>query len=502
MKTYFLKIALPLLLTFFLFSCTDLSETVYSEIEVNNFFNNEKDIVAYAGRAYTQLQKYPGEQYLWALGENASDELVIPAKDNGDWYDQGRWEVIQKHTLNSSTSNNKILTKSWDMVFQGVSACNEILSVIEPIEFDSKARVKGEIKILRAFYYYWAIDYWGNVPYSIDFSKAELPKQENRKFIFDFIVKEITDNVDALQEFPTGEYYGRVTQGMAYTLLAKMYLNANEWAGENKYEDAILACNKVIETAAYSIESDFFSNFSVKNENSSENIFVIPFHPSLTGSGFYWGYLSLNPSSRASFDMIANPWDGFVVQPDFFNKFSDIDLRRNSFLFGQQYDSNGNPIMEGGESFIYSPNIANYNSRTKWEGARIVKYQYQKDINYGADMENDFVLFRYADVLYMKLEALHRLGRAGEFINDLELQKIRTRAGLSPYALSDLSDSELLDEFGREFAWEGRRRQDLIRFGVYGNSWWEKPASGASKKLFPIPQTAMNTNSNLIQNPD
>jgi len=109
---------------------------------------------------------------------------------------------------------------------------------------------------------------------------------------------------------------------------------------------------------------------------------------------------------------------------------------------------------------------------------------------------------RYADVLYTKLEALHRLGRAGEFINDSELQKIRTRAGLTPYTLDNISDNELLDEFAREFAWEGRRRQDLIRFGVYGNAWWEKPASGPNKKVFPIPQSAINTNPNLTQNPD
>jgi hypothetical protein len=502
MKTYFIKIFCPMLLIFLVSSCTDLSETVYSEIDSANFFNSEKDVLAYTGRAYTTLQKYPGEQFLWALGENASDELVIPAKDNGDWYDQGRWEVIQKHTLNSSTADNKILTKSWNMVFEGISSCNEILSVIAPIEFESKERVESEIKILRAYYYYWAIDYWGNVPYSIDFGDIELPDQKNRKFIFDFIINEINDNVNALQEFPNDEYYGRVTQGMAYTLLAKMYMNSQEWVGEDKFNEAIAACDKVIGIGAYSIENNYFSNFLVYNENSNENIFVIPFHPSLTGDGFYWGYLSLNPSSKASFDMIADPWDGFVVQPDFFDKFSENDIRRNSFLFGQQYDSGGNAIIESGEPFIYTPTIEDYTARKKWEGARIAKYQYQKDITYGADMENDFVLFRYADVLYMKLEALYRLGRAGEIIDNPELQKIRTRAGLAPYTVGDLSDSELLDEFGREFAWEGRRRQDLIRFGVYGNSWWEKPNSGPNKKLFPIPQTALNTNPNLTQNPD
>ena len=116
-------------------------------------------------------------------------------------------------------------------------------------------------------------------------------------------------------------------------------------------------------------------------------------------------------------------------------------------------------------------------------------------------MENDFALFRYSDVLYTKLEALWRLGRAGEFIDDPDLQKIRTRAGLAPYAVGDLNASELLDELGREFAWEGKRRNDQIRFGVWGNAWWNKPVSVAKAKLFPIPQTALAANPNLVQNP-
>jgi hypothetical protein len=473
---------------------------VYSQIPVENFFKAEKDVIAYAGRAYVGLQPYPEEQRLWSLGENASDELVIPPKHNGEWYDQGRWEDIQKHKV---APNNKILGKSWDMVFEGVTACNETLLVITPLEFQNKDRVIAEIKILRAFYYYWGLDYWGNIPFSIDFKDRNPPPQKNRQFIFDFIVQEITENVDALQSLPTPEYYGRVTKGMAYTLLAKMYLNAQEWIGQNKFQEAITACDNVIALNAYSIEDNYFTNFKVQNEGSKENIFVIPYHPQLTDEHFYWEMLTLNASSRPTFNVTGIPWDGFVLQPDFFNKFNPTDIRRNSFLFGPQYDIKGNPILVEGVPFSYSPTIANYNSRAEWEGARCAKYEYQEELNYDVvDMENDFVLFRYADVLYTKLEALYRLGRTGEFIGDSELQNIRIRAGMPVYTVGDITSAELLDELGREFAWEGHRRQDQIRFGVWGNSWWSKPVSGPNKKLFPIPQSALNTNPNLIQNPD
>lgn len=471
MKKHLISAAL-ILLGLLTNSCFDLSETAYSKIPADNFFKTEKDVIAYAGRAYVKLQPYPEEQRLWSLGENASDELVIPQKHNGEWYEQGRWEVMQKHTLGSSTAGNKILTKAWDMVFEGITACNEILYVISPIEFENKERVLAEIKILRAFYYYWAIDYWGNIPFSTDFTSKEAPPQKDRKFIYDFIVNEINDNIDEVQDLPTPEFYGRVTKGMAYTLLAKMYLNAQEWIGQNKFDEAAIACDKVIALNAYQIEDDYFENFKVHNENSKENIFVIPYHPQLTDEHFYWEMLTLNSASRATFNVTGIPWDGFVLQPDFFDKYNAIDLRRKSFLFGQQNDLKGNPIIIDGIPFGYSTTIANYSSRAEWEGARCAKYEYQDGLNYDVvDMENDFVLLRYADVLYIKLEALYRLGRASEFIDDSALQKIRTRAGLVPYTLGDLTNAELLDERGREFAWEGHRRQDQIRFGVWGNSW-------------------------------
>ena len=499
MKKYFIAIVTGSFLVFSTSSCFDLSETVYSEIPVNTFFQSEKDIIAYAGRAYVGLQPFPEEQRLWSLGENASDELVIPEKHNGEWYDQGRWEDIQKHRV---APNNKILTQSWDMVFAGITACNEIIGVLAPIEFDGKERVLAEIRILRAYYYYWAMDYWGNIPFSIDFSNQDLPEQKNRQFVYDFIVQEILDNIDKIQDLPTPEYYGRVTKGMAYTFLAKMYINAEEWIGQNKYADAVLACDEVIALGAYQIEDDHFANFKVQNEGSRENIFVIPFHPQLTDEHFYWSHLFLNPSSRPTFNMVGIPWDGFVLPPDFFTKYAEEDLRRNAFLFGQQYTIDGDSIIENGVPFVYTPTIANYRSRGEWEGARCAKYEYQEELSYDViDMENDFVLFRYADVLYTKFEALYRLGRAGEMINDPDLQKIRTRVGMPTYTLGDITDEELLNELGREFVWEGHRRQDQIRFGVWGDPWWEKPSTGPNTKLFPIPQSALNTNPNLVQNP-
>ncbi len=486
-------------------SCTDLEEDVYSSIPLDKFFQSERDVLMNAGRAYTKLQRFPEEQRLWSLIENASDEMVIPGRDDGLWWEQGRWDELHTHRFNSS---NKILRQSYEFVFEGISACNEVIYETEAseIQFEAKDRIVAEIKILRALFYYWGADNWGNIPFTIDFTNKELPEQKDRTFIFNFLEQEILSNIDMLQAEPTQAHYGRVTKGMAWTLLAKLYLNAEEWIGVPMYEKAVEACDKVIDLNAYSIEDDYFANFRVKNENSRENIFVIVNHSVYTKDRLYWYTLTLNDASRATFGFKGEMWDGFVCEPEFFNSFDENDLRRNSFLHGQQYDMNGNPIyfIENGDTvwFQYTPSIGNYRARKRWEGARCCKYEYQKDLEYYViDMENDFVLFRYADVLYTKLEALWRLGRAGEMLGDPELQKIRTRAGMQPYQASDITAQELLAEFGREFAWEARRRQDQIRFGVWGNTWWNKPPSGPAAKLFPLPQTALSANSKLRQNP-
>ncbi len=482
-------------------SCTDLTEQVYSDIPLNQFFNTEKDVLMNAGRAYTKLQSYPEEFSLWTLDEIASDEMVAPGRDDGFVWDGGRWDQIQKHNVNPT---NKILTLAWGFVFEGISACNEVLYETEssPIEFEGKDKIVAEIKVLRAFFYYWAIDNWGNVPFSIDFTDRTLPEQKDRLFIYSFLIDEITSNVDKLQQMPDASYYGRVTQGMAYTLLAKIYMNALEWTGTAKWQEAIDACDKVISTNAYQIEDDYFTNFKVNNEISTENIFVIPMHSIYTKDNFYWYTLTLNDASRATFDFKGNMWDEFVLEPGYLDKYATNDIRQKAFLFGQQKDKNGIDIVIDGEPFIYTPTVDNYMSRKKWEGARCCKYEYQPNLEYYVnDMENDYVIFRYADVLLTKLEALNRLGRASEMLADPDLNKIHTRAGLDPYTIADLTDTELLNELGREFAWEGHRRQDQIRFGVWGDTWWSKPASGPNAKLFPIPISVINANQNLIQNP-
>ncbi|MDP4278913.1 MAG: RagB/SusD family nutrient uptake outer membrane protein, partial [Bacteroidota bacterium] len=417
-----------------------------------------------------------------------------------------RYRELQYHQF---TASNKLIKKGWDFCFDGIASCNEVIyeTQLSKINFDGKDKILAELKVLRAFYYYCALDGWGNLPYSVDYTDSSYPVQKDRKFLFDFIVKEIKDNISKLDEVPSAENYGRVTQGMAYTLLAKMYLNAQEWTGTAMWKDAEDACYQVISKGHYQIEDDYATNFAVHNENSKENIFNIVYstvHTESDHNAFIVYLLTLHPASCATFNIPTSPWDGFVCQPDFFQSYDSTDIRRkDTWLYGQQYDIAGKKL----DSVIYTPvfDASKYaTGRAKYDGAKLCKWSYQTDGTLSSDqvsMENDFPLFRYADVVMMYVEALVRQNRASEAVQLADFQKIRTRAGLKPYTEDQLTLDELLKERGREFAWEGCRRQDLIRFGKFQDAWWAKPAGSAKVKLYPIPTEVLNANPNLVQNP-
>ena len=130
-------------------------------------------------------------------------------------------------------------------------------------------------------------------------------------------------------------------------------------------------------------------------------------------------------------------------------------------------------------------------------GVRLAKWQYEVG-NPRADMSNDYALFRLSDFILMRGEAQFRLGSTAKALEDIN--KIRTRAGV-PAFTATMTLKDILDERGRELAWEGWRRQDQIRFGTFDDAWQFKEVSAPTRALFPIPQRQLDGNPNLKQNP-
>ena len=487
-------------------SCTNLDETTYSSITTDNFFKNEEEVVMNVGRAYAYLVQYTHYFNIWGALLISSDEAICPYRETNLWWDNGVWVDLHRHNFSPTLDNTNT---AWSFIFEGVSLCNQIIYQLQEskVDFETKPNLMAEVKVLRAWFYLNAVDLFGNVPLSTDFANTELPKQSTRKEVFDFVESEIKANVDLLDKAPTSQNYGRATQAMAYTILAKLYINAKEWTGTAMWQETIDACDKVIGFGTLSLEPDYFDNFTVNNQGSSENIFVILYDNVYTSkewdSTLKFHQYTLHTLSQQTFNIVDFCWDGFCATEDFYNSFSDNDKRKKMWLVGPQYSATGQPLMlSSTRQLNYRPKVKSlYNPQDPAlldDGARFAKYEFESGLS--GSMSNDYVVYRYADILMMKGEALVRLGKADEALPFFNT--VRERAGLSDYKSSDLTLSEILAERGREFAWEGLRRQDLIRFGKWNDAWFEKSADSEHTKLFPIPYWALDTNPNLVQNPE
>lgn len=498
-------------------ACTNLDEEIYSKISRDSFFSSEEQFVKYSARAYSTLQHLGTEKSLWTLIIQNTNEICVPINPNGKWWDDGRYYDV--HVQNISPSN-PLLENAWDFWANGVTACNDVLDTFINIDqdFDAKERAIAEVKVLRAFYYMCALDNWGSAPYSIDKSKGYPPKKD-RAFLFEFVVKEITDNVAKLQKEVTPAYYGRVTQGMAYTLLAKMYLNAEKWIGTPMWAEAEAACKEVINGGQYSLAENYKDNFKVQNETCPEQIFAVPFSTTYTTSDHnaFIIFLSTLPANLCEpFNIHSEAWDGLVGEPDFMDSYDPADTRKaDTWLYGQMYDVAGKALeIEPGVPYIIDPIFPESHfgrglgaeedesvRRGKLEGARIGKWTYQTDGRISGNgkigMDNDFFIFRYADVVLMYVEALVRQGKATDAAEVADFKTIRTRAGLPAMSAADLTLENLYWERAHELALEGWSRQDMIRFDKFLEPWWNKPAMDESVLFLPFPKKAKTANPNL-----
>lgn len=506
-KTLFIVMLGAALLSY---SCTNLDEHIYSQIPKDEFLSDDNNLVLYTTRPYTLLQKWGVEQSMWTLILQLSNEVAVPKSYTGAW-GETRYGELQTMKIPAS---NKLVRTAWDFCFNGIAACNDALYELGKVK-QSEVTQKNiaEIKVLRAFYYFLAVDCWGNVPYSIDKTQTDYPDQKDRKFMCDFIENEINDNIDKLDKVPTAATYGRVTEGMAKFLLAKLYLNYDVWFKTPKYDKVETICKEIMDSGYYSLSATYEANFAIQNENGPEAIFAIPHSSVYTREAFYPFVITLN-SDLAGIWKIGSTWDGtFMGQPDFMASYEDGDTRKaSSFIFGDIYDLDGNRVqyLDGGVYKDYSLEPENipeerYGAGLKrTDGARIVKWPYQSDgtlTTYTVSMENDFYLMRYSDVVLMYVEALLRQGKTADAAAVPAFARIRQRAGLQPIPAACLTLDKLLAERQHELAMEGWARQDLIRFGHYLDKWWAKPAGSDYMLLLPIPELARGDNPKLQQNP-
>lgn len=479
-----------------LVSCTDLDDVLYDRVPEDVY---TADPVLKMIPIYKPLQLMIDDNGNWWFAQEITGDGVVAPTRGEHWDDGGKWRVLHQHSWDN---NVETVNRMWGIFYDGVVQSNKFVE-----EFEAQAGEEvvdlavAKAKIMRAFYYYLLIDNYGDVPYVTSYLNAEeKPNKTPRADIFYSILEEVEENALLLND---GVSKTAVTKGMAYTLLAKLYLNHAVYTGTVNplfWEKAEHACDSVINLGIYSLESNPLAPFVTNNETSPENIFAIPFDED-NYQGFRLHMRTLHYNSNLTFDMLAGPWNGFAVTEMHYDRYDDNDIRKQGFLIGQQYDSKGSPITDptANAPLVFTKNIPylvmdasnTTDAEMRMSGARVVKFEVKKGAK--ENLSNDFPLFRYADVLLMKAEAQLRQGLA---VNVPGIDQIRTRAGLTVDGSWDNLEN-LLEERSREMFWEGHRRQDMIRFGKFNDAWWEKEANGPEWNTFPIPQWAIDANSNL-----
>ncbi|MEA3479990.1 MAG: RagB/SusD family nutrient uptake outer membrane protein, partial [Bacteroidota bacterium] len=531
-----------LIVTAFSQSCTNLDEELYSEVTPENFFQTEEEFISALGAAYTQFKDFAsgGPQ---AMHETSTDEMVVPTRGQ-DWDDGGHWRRMHLHSWTYEDPN---MNGGWNFGFSGVSTANRLIftfeSLVESGQVDQETADAfiAELETVRGFFYWQLIDIYGNVPLTTDFSDPNpSPPTVPRADVYNFIVGNLETAVPKLSEAVDGTTYGRMNLYAGYTLLAKLYLNAEVYTGIPQWEKVLTACDEVINDGLYSLENDYFTNFNVENSGSNEFIFAIPYDQ-VFFKDFNIAVRSLHYGSQQTYNLTQQPWNGFCSLEEFYNSYEDTDLRkgdvgtvdgpagkRGNFISGYQYTSGGVFVTDIGfevpnpdrvPPFLGDPdgeplNFGSIGSgqpqinelgpqALRQAGVRIGKWEIAQGSDPG-NMNNDYAVFRYADVLLMKAEALWRSGKGAEALPLVNL--IRSRAGVPDLttldgplsfdmAAGDVDGGELFNEIGREMFAENHRRQDLIRWGFFTEvDKWVLPfynagdvlETGAHTTLFPI----------------
>ncbi len=481
-------------------SCTNLDEELYDKVQDNDFGQTAKEVETLVGGAYSSLRgfsdaisnNFPASEYVFFLNEVVSDEATIPTRGT-DWFDGGQYQEAQRHEWNAE---NKMILSAWRYCYAGIAKVNSIIYQIDQsgLTDEAKLPIYSELKAVRAYYYYLLLDMFGNVPIVTDFEDLELPSNSTRMEVYNFVESEL---LAAIPNLPEGKVYSKFTQNVANALLARLYLNSEAFIGTARWQDCIDTCQKI---AGYTLEGDFFANFSTDNHASNEIILSIPYDSDAGTLGNYMNSMSYHYLHKLTVSATGDyPWsaNGMCAQPGVYSTFIDTDRRKASMLAGDQINlATGSVIiMESGEPLTYTEEVINFEDALRNEGVRLSKYEAKAGEKWERD--HDLVVIRYAEILMMQAECYVRLG-ATDLARPF-LDQISMRAGTETPTLIDLDyvDKELL----REFTFEGRRRTDNIRFGTFFQPWWEKGTTEQFRNIFPLPQAELDKNANLVQNP-
>lgn len=521
-KTYLLG---ALLLTFTLSNCS-LDEEPKSKFDEENAFATST--LTYANsvaKVYSSISNYiygDAGSAVHTLQEFSSDATMLPGRQ-GDWVDGGKWQNIFLHNFESSVDTYYDV---WNRLYSVVGQCNSSIDKLNKMT-DSHPEYASyiyELRALRAIFYYYLMDLYGQIPLvtSSQVSSNEV-QQSNRSDVFKFVTTELAECIPNLADGMSqneGTYYGRVTKSVAYMCMAKCALNAPVYNVDNTAEDSykafvgtdltgansvseeqgatvsqmgknisitlegsqrnawetVIYCVDKIKEAGYELQTNYADNFVINNQTSKENIFTRPDDDETYRITDYNLMRSLhyNHASAVGYQ----GWNGACASVYAMKVFgygtdnADPRLKLNFYTDKDYIEDTGHAVEDGatGADLEYEPLKACVDFGTgsdphdvKCAGARMKKYQLDLTSSTIGITNNDLVIWRYSDALLMKAEAEYRLGDVADALTDINT--VRNRVGAS--ARTSLNLGDILDERMLELPWEGVRRQDQIRFCTF-----------------------------------
>ena len=456
---------------------------------------------------YTRMQFY--------LQVASTDEAIIR------WSDAG---VPDFHNM-SWTPANTFNNAYYNRLGQQIAFANSFIDNAQALASDPEVGYYiAEARFIRAYAYYNVIDAFGKAPL-VTSSKADLkPAQNTRAELFNFVESELKDLEGKLKAARANEY-GRVDVVAAQALLARLYLNAKVYIGQDKYTDCITYAKKVI-ASSYSLNTTDANNngtaydelfLADNNSNGAQNefIFLASFDGLNTktfGGTAFIIHGATGGNMNASSLGINDGWSGLTAPKEFVNKFEVSarngnneptawkDKRAMFYTDGQTYENTDlKDFTKSGYAITKFKNITSTGAAGKDPEKKFP--------------DTDLPLIRLAEVYLTYAEAVLRGGTGGDratalgYINQLRSRAYGNASG--NIADSNLTLDFILDERARELYWEGLRRTDLIRYGKFtgGAYLWSFKGGAASgvavpdyRNLYPIPQDARTANDNLTQN--
>lgn len=540
--------------------CTDLEEEVLDE----SFTGGATSDQIADGTIAPVYAVLPGlflHTNYFALQEISTDEAILPYRGGTDWGDNGIYIDLHKHNY---TPSHVRINDAWKSLTQGISRAVTAINELSLTGGSAETLYVAEARGMRAYYNLLCLDMFGLVFLKEDPSETSVILRGSDAV--EYIKSELLAIKDQVSTTTgPGRITKGAVLGLLARLHLNAGVYRDPYADSFDFATTDMAAvidytNQIIALGQYQLSPEYFEIFDDENHTNKELIFAVDQRAELNGHN-RMAYFSLSGDQFPLPEFPrANGTDGPALTPEFYDTWVEaygendpatMDARffkenlvipgdsclaggefeiNRGILRGQQYglltDAYGQPFKRCDDGVGYrigklrnitradKTRLVNFTREIDFtpagsgysNGYRVEKYEFSKKSDSGRNKgDADIVILRYADVYMMRAEAKLRNGDAAGALSDVNFVRAsRTARGLTPPALGEITLDILFRERGFEFYWEMLRRTDMIRFGKYEGTWTEKTDANKLKRLFPIPQSAIDGASSvegyLVQN--